>query len=106
MSLDDRAADRQPDTHAAGLRRVEGIKELVHALMINAHARIPHGQAYTIAVLSLGSDQQLPRAIVHADHRVQGVVKQVQDDLLELDTIAGDGREIVVEFRLKKTRFL
>ena len=29
------------------------------------------------------------------------VAKQVQEDLLELDTIARDGREIVGEFRLK-----
>ena len=38
---------------------------------------------------------------MHADHRVGGVAEQVQDDLLELDTIAGDGREIVGELRLK-----
>jgi hypothetical protein len=42
----------------------------------------------------------LPRAIVDADHRVRGVAKQVQDDLLELDTIASDRREVVGELRL------
>ena len=48
-----------------------------------------------------GSDQQLPRPIVHVNHRVRGVAEQVQDDLLELDTVAGDVREIVGELRLK-----
>ena len=55
----------------------------------------------TIAVLPVGSDQQLPRAIVDIHHGVGGVSEQVQDDLLELDPIAGDGREIVGELRLK-----
>src|SRR5229473_8331299 len=36
MSLDDRTADRQPDTHAAALGRVEGIEQLVHALTLDA----------------------------------------------------------------------
>ena len=74
---------------------------MLHALGVEAHARIAHGHTHTIAVLPFGSDQQLPRAIVHADHRVRGVAEQVQDDLLELDAIAGDDREIVGELRLK-----
>ena len=38
---------------------------------------------------------------MHPQHRVGGVADQVQDDLLELDTVAGDGREIVGELPLK-----
>ena len=91
MSLDDGAADGEPDAHAVALRRVEGVEQLVHALAVEAHAGIPHAQAHTIAVVPFGSDQQLPRAIVHVGHRVGGVAEQVQDDLLELDAIAGDG---------------
>ena len=100
MSLDDRAADRQPDAHAAALGRVEGIKELVHSLPVDARAGIPHGHAHAIAVLPFGSDQQVPRAVVDADHRVRGVAKQVQEDLLKLDTIANERREIISELRL------
>jgi len=101
MSFDDGAADGQPDTHAVAFRGVEGVEQLVHALGVDAHAGIPHAHTHTIAVLPFGSDQQLPRAIVHANHRVRGVAEQVQDDLLELDPIAGDRREIVGELRLK-----
>ena len=64
MSFDDGAADREADTHAVAFRCVEGVKQLVHALGVDAHARIPHTHAHTIAVLPFGSDQQLPRAIV------------------------------------------
>ena len=46
-----------------------------------------------------GSDHQLPRTIVDGAHRIRGVQKQVQDDLLKLDTIARDRRKIVGKFR-------
>ena len=101
MSLDDGAADGESDSHAVALRREKSVEQLVHALTVEAHASIPHGQAHTLAIFPFGSDQQLPRPIVHARHRVGGVADQVQDDLLELDTVAGDGREIVGKLRLK-----
>ena len=95
MFLDDRAADREPETHAIALRRIEGIEQLVHALRVNAYASIPYACTHAIAVLSLGSDQQMPGAIVHVGHCVGGVAEQVQKYLLELDPIAGDGRKIL-----------
>src|SRR5215467_4260886 len=101
MSLDDGATDGEPDTHAVGFRCVEGVEQLVHVVGVDAHASIPHAHADTIAVLPFGSDQQLPRAIVHVNHRIGGIAKEVQDDLLELDPIAGNGREILGELRLK-----
>jgi len=56
MSLHDRAADKQPDPHAAGFCRVEGIEERVHALCGEADGGITDRQANTIAVLPFGSD--------------------------------------------------
>ena len=100
VSLDDGAADKQPDAHAVALRRVEGIEQAIRALAVEARASIPNSHADTIAVLSFGLNQQLPRAIVHVGHRVRGVAKQIQDDLLELNAIAGDGRQIVGKLRL------
>ena len=38
---------------------------------------------------------------MHVNHRVGGVSEQVEDDLLELDAIADDGREILGELQLK-----
>ena len=102
MALDDGTADGEPDTHAVGFRCVEGVKQRVHVLRVDAHPGIPHTHAHTVAVLAFGSDQQLPRAIVHVNHRLAGVAEQVQDHLLELDTIAGDSREVVGELRLKR----
>ena len=67
-----------------------------------SHTRIADGQTYGVAVcLSLGFDQQLPRSILHVGHRIRGVAEQIQDDLLELNPIADDDREIIGELRLK-----
>ena len=102
MSLDNGAADRQADAHAVTFRCKESVKELVHALGVDPHAGIPNAHTDAIAVLPFCSDQQLPRPIVHVTHGVRGVAKQVEDDLLELDTIAGDVREVVSELRLER----
>src|SRR5688572_15004730 len=100
MSFDDGAADGEPDPHAGALRRVERVEQLVYTLLVDAHAGIPYGQAHSILVLAFGSDQQLPRAVVHAHHRVAGVADQVQDDLLELDPVTGQRRKILGELRM------
>src|SRR4029450_3217763 len=102
MSLDDRAADGEADTHAVAFCRVEGVEQLAHVLRIDADAGIAHAHAHTIALLVLGSDQQLPRPIVHGGHRIRGVADQVQDDLLELNTIPGDRGEALGELQLKR----
>src|SRR5215467_9782071 len=81
MSLDDGATDREPDTHAVGFRCVEGVEQLAHVLGGDAHAGIPHAHAHTIAVLPLGSDQQLPRAVVHVNHSVGGVDRKHTSEL-------------------------
>src|SRR4051794_1334317 len=102
MLLDDRAADREPQTHAIALRRIEGIEQLVHALRIDPYTDVPDAHTHAVAVLSLGSDQQVPGAVVHVDHRVRAIAEQVQKYLLKLDPIPGDGREILGELRLQR----
>src|SRR6266480_1629002 len=102
MSLNDGAADGEADTHAVAFRRVEGVEQLGHALRVDADAGIAHAHAHTIAVLVFGSDQQLPRPIVHGGHRIRGVADQVQDDLLELNTIPRDRWKVVGELQLKR----
>src|SRR5262245_42605710 len=77
VSVDDRSAHGQPDTHPAALRRIEGVEQLVHAVMIEADARIPYRQAHVIGALAFSSDEQLPGAIAHGDHGVRGIADQI-----------------------------
>src|SRR5204863_786277 len=49
MSLDNRAADKQANTHAAALGRVESIEHRVEALRRKAHACVADGQTHPVA---------------------------------------------------------
>ena len=93
MSLDDRAADRQPDTHTPALGCIEGFEHPFEILRIDAGPGILRAQTDMIVSFPPGSDQQLPRAVVNTNHGFRSIAEEVQDDLLQLDTIADDGRE-------------
>ena len=56
MSLDDRTAERQPDTHTPVLRRVEGFEQSFKMLGLDTAPGILHAQAYSIVFFSLGSN--------------------------------------------------
>src|SRR5438477_8140357 len=99
MLFDDGTADGQSDAHSIALGRVEGLKELVHDVGLEANADILHRQAHTITFVTFSSDEELSRTIVHAGHRVRSIAEQVQDDLLKLDTIGCHDRKIVAELR-------
>jgi len=95
MILDNGAADGQANPHSAALGCIESLEELVHALRFEADTSILHDQTNTITFISFCSDQQPPRPIVDAAHRVGCIPEQVQDDLLQLHAIASDKRQIV-----------
>jgi hypothetical protein len=99
MLLDDRAADRQPYTHTPALGGVESFEQLLEILAIHTDTGILHAQTYTIRPFSLGPDQQLPGAVLNCSHCIRGIAEQVQGDLLQLNTVSNDGREVLGEFR-------
>src|SRR5271163_3491006 len=93
MTLDNGAANRESDTHTVILGGVERLEEFVGSLRGKSDSRILHRQKHMIIWVSFGSDQQLPRTIVNRTHCVGCIPDEVQDDLLQLHTIAGDERE-------------
>ena len=99
MSLDDRAADRQPNTHTAAFGGIEGFEQPLEILRIDTDAGILHAETNMIICFSLGSDQELPGAVINTNHRVGSITEQVEGDLLQLDTVSDDGGEILGEFR-------
>src|SRR4030095_12649082 len=99
MSLDDRAAHRQANSHSVLLRRIEGLKELVRGIRSEADPRVLYAETHVLTLIRFASDQQISRAVLDANHRIRSVSHQVQDDLLELDTIARDRWEVDREFR-------
>ena len=58
-----------------------------------------HTQTRTIVTFRQGSNKQVTRAFVNISHRIRSVPKQIQDDLLELNTITDDRREVLGKVR-------
>src|SRR5215467_3006029 len=56
MSLNDRATERQSDTHTALLRRVEGFEQPLKIFRIDAAPAILHAQSHTIVSFPLSTD--------------------------------------------------
>src|SRR5271170_6234694 len=100
MTLDNGATDGESDSHTVILRGVERLEESVRSLRIEPHSRILYRQTHTIAFVSVGSDEQVPRTIVDGAHRVGCIPDEIQDDLLQLDAIAGDKKLVVGKFPL------
>src|ERR1039458_6868595 len=95
MSLDNGAADRYPDSHSIAFRCKERFEELVRGLRGETDSRIFHAKAHPIPLIAFGFDQQFSWAIFDSAHRIRSIPQQIQNDLLKLDTIADDGREVI-----------
>jgi len=103
MAFDNRAANGESDSHPVIFRSVERLEKPVRNLWGESDSCILHRQTHMIVFVSLSSDQQLPGTIVNCTHGVGSIPKQVQNDLLQLHTIARDKRQTVC---CTMTRFL
>src|ERR1700722_15387669 len=88
MGIDDRSTNGQPYPHSVGLCCVESIENALSLFRINPRPRIAHGDESILLPL-LGADQQLSWPIDRA-HCFDRVQDQVQDHLLQLNTISLD----------------
>src|SRR5215472_10769020 len=73
MSLDNGAADRQPDSHSVLFCRVRRFKEFVGSSGLETHACILHGQAYLVPVDVFGRDDQVFCWTFDTRHRVRSI---------------------------------
>src|SRR6516162_7660758 len=94
MSVDDRAAYRQPHPCSTGLRGVEGVEDSIEMRRINAGPRIADSHEGVCMAL-LGADQQLSYPFLNRAHCFSRVQNEVQQDLLQLNTIPLNGEQSV-----------
>ena len=102
MPLDNRSADGQSDPHAAALRRIEGIKELVQCSDGQRRYRCPapsraRGRHSLARVLTSNCRGRSSTPIIASE----ALRSKIENDLLELDAIPGHLREILGELRLQ-----
>src|SRR4051794_16810087 len=97
MPFDDRTADRQPHPQTGRLRGVEGRENVLGALRRKTGPRIAHCHEHAVRVGFARADEQLSRAIADAAHRLERVDDQVQEYLLQFDTVSFDEWQAVRE---------
>jgi hypothetical protein len=78
---------------------MECLEQFIRAARIESHPRIPNRQAYAVALVSFGPDHQLPGTTLHFPHRIRAIPQQVEDDLLELEAISDNLRQIARKLR-------
>src|SRR5262249_52134256 len=106
VRFDDRTTDRESHAHAPGLGGVEGVEQAVHTLQGQARAGILHGDEHPARGVWPGADAQLARSLADAAQRFDGVEDQVQEHLLQLDTIAVNARQALREVGLHRDAVL
>ena len=87
MGIDDRPANRQPHPYSAGFRGVESLENALEMFRINARPRIAHCHEDAICLALLRADRQLSWPLLNRPHCFDRIQNQVQDDLLQLNTI-------------------
>ncbi len=95
MHLDDRAADRQADAEPVGLGRVEGLEDPIDGRHVDTGAGIPHEQVHAVAVGA--RDHPDPGVAAGGGAGLNGVEREVQDDLPQLQVIAVHDRQVGLE---------
>src|SRR6516225_6614541 len=130
VSCDDRTADGQPHTQAFGLGRMEGFEKWIETLEIEPRARIADcnqhvgpfnlSQVLVLERLSFqftnpvgiwfmrrefasfpGAYSELPRTLASSSHGFDGVDQEIENHLLQLDSISQDERQVIGELGLK-----
>ena len=96
----------RPHPHAALLRGVEGVKNPLEMFRVNARPRVAHCHVDAICLVLLGADHQLPRPRLNRARCIDRIQDQVQDDLLQLNTIPLDGKQSVRKRVWTETAFL
>jgi hypothetical protein len=82
MHLDNRSADRQPQPHPLGLRRIEGVEDPFCLLWINTNANVSDRNQRASRPMSARLDQELSWPILDLAHGLYTIDEQIQDDLL------------------------
>src|SRR5262249_23184885 len=106
MSLDDRPADRQAHPHSVRLGREKRIEDALDVLRIDPGAGILHRYQHPFLGTGFGFHPQKPLTRRRRRHRVYGIDRQIQDDLLQLDPIAEDPRELACKLAVNRDALL
>ena len=92
MGFNNRTADGKSDPHSIILGCIERFKEPIGSIGSETNTGVLNRELDAFIIPAFRFNQQLSRPVVNAAHRIQGVMHQIQDDLLDLDTVAFHSR--------------
>src|ERR1700739_4620911 len=98
MRLNDRPADAKPHTGAVCFSRKERIEDILRHLRGEPYARITQRNKNLLALISLRLDGELSCSIDFL-HRFDAIDEQIHHNLLQLQTISNDLRQIGCQLR-------
>src|SRR5690606_37879699 len=88
---DDQAHQREAEPHPVRLRRVERVVEPCEDLRREAAACVRYARLDGRCIGRTRADVDAASTVRRVEHRLHAVQNQVQEDLLQLDTIPADG---------------
>jgi transposase-like protein len=98
MRLNDRTAYRQPHTKTGLFGRVEGIEDALEHRRSQARTGITYCDVHAFRFIVFGAYPQFTRPVSDFGHCLDCVDHQVENHLLQLDTVSPDCRQDVCEF--------
>src|ERR1700722_19566510 len=102
MSLDDRTANRKSHSDALRSGREERLKQAGHVLRTDTDPAVLNENADSIFFLSPGPDHQPTRPSSDSRHGFNSIQHQIEDDLLQLNSIAKHDGQVGDKFDLNE----
>src|ERR1700761_300029 len=84
MGLDNRPAQREPDSHPFLFRSEEGLEKATSGFSIEPDTGILDTYV-DLAAIHLRAHREPPRSVVYPSHGIGGIPHKIEDHLLELD---------------------
>src|SRR5262245_7394408 len=94
MTLDDRPAHGQANSHAVRFRAKERSEKLLGIAGVEADSAVAHRHAHAVIKVEFSCDVELAWSVINGQHRICGIREQVYDHLLQLNTITDHDRQI------------
>ena len=98
MGFNDRAANGQPHSYSLRSSCEKRFKEAGHVLRLHSNPTVFDGNTNLVGILHLGPDQQSPTPVANPSHGFDSIQHQIQNYLLQLNSISKYRRQVRREF--------
>src|SRR5215469_5895305 len=97
VRLDDRLADRESHPGAASLCGEESLENTARILRVDSRSGIFHGDKNARAIFDARCYSKYTRTFIDRFHRFNRIRDQIHEDLLQLDVVADDRWNAIVQ---------